>query len=101
MDGSPPQKADTVLASPPGVRETPAREVVAFPRADGQVGFPTAISTGASRGHSATAYQSPGTPFGHLEADKLTLVRLAETAGRGHGGAEAELAKRAQVGYCP
>ena len=47
------------MATPPGVGKTSAREAIAFSHADGQVGFPPAISTAASSGHSVMAYQSP------------------------------------------
>ena len=88
------------MATPPGARETLAGEIIAFSHKDGQVGLPPAISTDATPGISATAYQISEIHFDHLEGDKFALVRLEGNTSRGRGRAKAESTQRAKVGYC-
>ena len=99
--GSRCQEAYSVFATPPGVRKTSARELIAFLHADGQMGFPPTFSTDASLGYLVTAYQSSEILFGHFGGDKFLLVRLEGTTSRGHSGSKAGLAQQAKVGYCP
>ena len=89
------------MATPPGVGKTSAREAIAFSHADGQVGFPPAISTAASSGHSVMAYQSPEILLDHLEGEKCNLARLQGNTSRGYGWTKAELTRCAKVGYYP
>ena len=56
-DGPRSQEAASVVATPPGVRKTTARQLLAFSHADGQVGFLSAMNTDASLGHSVVAYR--------------------------------------------
>ena len=100
-DGSRSQEADSVFATPPGVRETLVREIIAFAYADGQVGFPHTIPSDAPLGYPATAHQSSEILFHHLEKEKFVVARLEGTTSRGHGGTHSELAQHAKVGCCP
>lgn len=99
-DSSRSRRADPALATPPGVRATSEGEIIAFSQADGQVGFPPVISTDASPGYSATAYQSSNILFGNLEGGNIALV-LEGTTSRCHNGGKTELARRATVRDCP
>ena len=75
-----PRKADSVTATPQGVRKTSAAEMIAFFRAGEQVGFPPPISSGASLGFSAAASQSAEILFDSLCGAEFILVRLEGAA---------------------
>ena len=98
-DASLAQKADTALVKPPAVRETSVRETIAFLQAGGQVGCPPAISTDASLGYLVMAHQRWEILLYSTAWDKFALFRLGGTTFREHGGAEAEVAQCAKVGY--
>ena len=81
-DGSRAQLATCGFSTAPELRKARVRELLAFLRADGQVGLPPTIATDASLGYSAMAYQGAKVVFGHPDADRFILARFEVTAER-------------------
>ena len=73
--------------------------MLAYLQRDGQGGFSPPISTEASLGFPAMAYQSSDMLFDSRERDKIILARLEGATSRGRSAPKSELAQRANVGY--
>ena len=74
---------------------------MAFPQAEGQMGFPPRVATDAQRGYSVATYRSAGALPSSCRRNGSILVSLEGSCARPHPGAKNILAQRPRVGYCP
>ena len=84
--------------TPPGMRKTNFREVIALLQASHQIGAPATQCTDANLGFAIYAYQSPSLVLPPGESHRHILMRVEGTASRGGSGPPLQKAK---VGYCP
>ena len=84
--------------TPPGMRKTNFREVIAFLQASHQIGAPATQCTDAHLGFAIYAYQSASLVLPPGESHRHILLRVEGTASRGGSGPPLQ---RGKVGYCP
>ena len=84
--------------TPPGMRKTNFREVIALLQASHQIGAPATQCTDANLGFAIYAYQSASLVLPPGDSHRHILMRVEGTASRGGSGPPLQ---RAKVGYCP
>ena len=93
--------AQSEHCTPPALLKTSVREIPALLSAPGQVSFPPPIDSGASLGFSGMRDRSFEVAFGSRDAYGFSLVRFAKATSRAYEATKQDLARGANVGYCP
>ena len=89
----------SISGTSPAPRKASVREVVIFLTAQGQVGFPAAMGTGASSRFPSTGSQGARVAMNLREAGNFVLIPFAGTTPRARTAPQTETAQRATVGH--
>ena len=83
--------------TPPGIRKTNFREVIAFSQAPNQIGVPATQNTDSNLGYAFYENQSASIALPPGEKRRRILMRVEGTTSHGGSG---ERLQKAKVGYC-